>query len=49
MAVTRQDIHQVLRDALDSGEWSIEELREELSQVYENFQEDEAAEMEPEN
>jgi hypothetical protein len=48
MPVTRQDLHEVLRNALDSGEWSIDELRNELTEVYENYQEDEAAEMEPE-
>lgn len=48
MVVTRQDLHALLREALDSGEWDIDELRQELATVYENFQEDEAAEQEPE-
>jgi hypothetical protein len=49
MAVTRQDLHEVLRNALDSGEWTVEELHQELNEVYENFQDDEAAEVQAEN
>jgi len=49
MTVTRQELHEVLHRALDSGEWDIDELRQELNTVYENWQDDNAAEQEAEN
>jgi len=49
VTVTKQDIVEVLRNALDSGEWDINELQQTLNETYENWQDDEAAEQEAEN
>jgi len=33
MTVTRQDLHAMLYEAIDSGEWTADELREEIAEV----------------